>query len=342
MASISDILAKIPSDSPFIVKEVPGKGLGAFATRNIFKGELILKEKPLLRIERSHYLAEDIEAEYNKLSDDQKKAYMSLASAHGQDPTRYPANVSPHVEKREKRRIREQHVARVAEEKSILSICMTNAMEINDGAGIFEVASRFNHECVPSACFAWNERKGVETIHAVRDIAAGEVIENDLFVLLATNPPQEITLCYCDPFYDVSMRKWELMHYGFECQCRACVDFGTADTFAHDSRERRWKLREWDKELQMTTNDAERLEIRLYMVGTQKEEGLCNPAMASAYLEIARICERGGDVMMAVKAAKKALEIYTLCLGTESENADNAAKSVRAFEKQLPKGGLKK
>jgi hypothetical protein len=175
MGAIEPILAKVPSGSPFTIKEAAGKGLGAFAKRSIAKGELILAEKPLLRIRQAHYLAEDVEAEYDKLAEDQKKAYMSLASAHGQDPSRYPSAPAAHVEKREKKRIREQHEARTAGEKSVLSVCMTNAMEAEGGGAIFEVASRFNHECVPSAYFAWNERKEVETIYAVRDIAEGEV-----------------------------------------------------------------------------------------------------------------------------------------------------------------------
>jgi hypothetical protein len=45
---------------------------------------------------------------------------------------------------------------------------------------------------------------------------------------------------------------------------------------------------------------------------------------------------------MAVKAARKALQTNTICLGAENERAEDAAKTVRAFEKQLPKRILKK
>jgi hypothetical protein len=40
---------------------------------------------------------------------------------------------------------------------------------------------------------------------------------------------------------------------------------------------------------------------------------------------------------MAVKAARKALQTNTICLGTENERAEDAANTLRAFEKQLPK-----
>jgi hypothetical protein len=57
---------------------VPGKGLGVFATRDIKKGHLILAEQPLIRIQLMHYLAVDGEAEFNKLSDEQKTSYLSF------------------------------------------------------------------------------------------------------------------------------------------------------------------------------------------------------------------------------------------------------------------------
>ena len=156
--------------------------------------------------------------------------------------------------------------------------------------------------------------------------------------MLNTDVKQEITLCYCDPLYDISMRGWELMHYGFECQCNACTDLDNPHSFGAASRERRWKMRELDMKLRMAVmKETEKLGIRLELVGLLKEEGLCNVLMASTYLDIARGCEQGGDVIMAVKAAKKALEIFTICCGADHELSENAAKSVRAFEKQLPR-----
>lgn len=176
MAPIDDILSRLPFGSCFTIKDVPGKGLGAFATRDIAKGELILAEKPLLQIELAHYIAEDVEAAFNQLPKDKKEIYMGLASAHGQDPARYPSATSSEVrDRRERTRIREQHEARIGDEKTVLSVCITNAMQVEDGAGIFEIASRFNHECVPGACFSWDEEQKIETIHAVRDIVEGEV-----------------------------------------------------------------------------------------------------------------------------------------------------------------------
>ena len=334
--------SKMPSDACFTIKEVPGKGLGAFATRDVEPGDFILAEKPLLQIQNAHYLAEDVEAEFNKLTEEKKAVYMSLASAHGQDPSKYPTATSSEVtDKRERRRIHEQHEARIGEDKTVFSICMTNAMQVEEGAGIFEIASRFNHACVPNACFCWDEEKKVETIYAVHDIAQGEVRDFRTLFLGCANTRQEITLCYCDPFYDISMRKWELMHYGFECQCKACKNPDDPESFAHASRERRWKMRNLDAALRIAVSASEQLQVRLDLVGTMKAEGMCTPYMDFLYLEIARICAQGEDYVTAAKAAKKAQETYSICVGAENHRALKAGKSVRAFERQIP-GGLKK
>jgi tetratricopeptide (TPR) repeat protein len=138
------------------------------------------------------------------------------------------------------------------------------------------------------------------------------------------------------------MRRWELQHYGFECKCRACVDIDTPGSFGAASRERRWKMRELNQQLRVVANDQERLQVRLEQIAAMAEEGFCLPAMGDMYLEVARICERNGDLLMAVKAARKALENYTTCYGAENERTTDAAKSVRAFEKQLPKAVLNK
>lgn len=138
---------------------------------------------------------------------------------------------------------------------------MTNAMECEKGAAVFEIASRFNHSCVPNACFAWNEKLGVETVYAIKDIAAGE----------------EITLSYVDPLYDVSARMWELWHYGFECDCPACGDTRVQGSFAARSRERRWRLREIDEMYYLDNKD--KLRAKLEAVGLMKEGGIINPSL---------------------------------------------------------------
>ena len=76
--------------------------------------------------------------------------------------------------------------------------------------GIFPNLSRFNHSCVPSAEFRWNEKLYRQEIRAIRDIVPGE----------------EITLCYFTletmAKSKVDRQNYLRDHYGFICDCHAC------------------------------------------------------------------------------------------------------------------------
>jgi hypothetical protein len=174
---------------------------------------------------------------------------------------RYPSAIYPTIPDTEKRRIQEQHDARTGNAATLLSIFMTNSMESGKGAAVFQIAARFNHSCVPNAHFAWCEKLGVETIFAVSDIGVDE----------------EITLSYCDPTYDPSMRKWELKHYGFECDCKACVDMDIDGSFASKSRERRWLLRDNFDILDYQADPDKKLRLNLECAKMMNEEGMCTP-----------------------------------------------------------------
>lgn len=59
----------------------------------------------------------------------------------------------------------------------------------------------------------------------------------------------------------------------------------------------------------------------------------------ASYLSIARLVanRNSPDFKFAHTAATQALDVYTTCLGADSEKAIEAAKSVRAFQKQSKK-----
>ena len=121
-------------------------GIGAFATRDIKKGELILREGPIVTAR-----LETLESVEGRLSDKQRKQLFSLcdwrASAAG---TR----------------------------KSALGIFQANGYPAPAGprseeAGVFLAFSRFNHGCVPNVSHSWHGFKE-KVVFASRDIIAGE------------------------------------------------------------------------------------------------------------------------------------------------------------------------
>jgi len=182
--------------------------------------------------------------------------------------SRYPTRIHPEVAVYEKQRIREQHEARTSDKPCALSIFMTNAMECESGAAVFEIAARFNHSCIPNAFFSWHNLKQEERIYATRHIEAGE----------------EITLSYCDPFYEHSQRRWELQHYGFVCVCPACTDLDDPKSFGAQSRERRWRLSEFDEVTAYPGQFEDVLKAKVEMAKLMKEEGLSGTCLGDKYV----------------------------------------------------------
>lgn len=256
------------TENPFYeVRAVPGKGYGCFALKDIKRGERILADDPLLVIPIADYLHNDILEAFAKLSPDDAELYFSLYSGHGQDPKKWPSYIHPQVEGRERLRIQQQHEARLGKEASLISIFQTNCMEMGKGAAVFPHAARFNHSCNPNACFSWNSAIGKETIHIMNDVRAGE----------------EITISYCDMVHDKKLRSWELKHYGFECDCRACAgDENDVDTFAHKSAGRRYLILELEKETR-------------FLRGRRLEDGVNTPDFANKLLQLAVLHQDEGD-----------------------------------------------
>ncbi|KAM0801863.1 hypothetical protein BDR22DRAFT_887922 [Usnea florida] len=100
--------------------------------------------------------------------------------------------------------------------------------------GIFPIASRLNHSCVPNAYFAWNYKSKTLTVHALTPIPSGNEILVDYRVLNYLKPGDE--------------RRQELSDdYHFDCLCPACqqnTDFSAA------SEDRRRQMRDLEQQIE--------------------------------------------------------------------------------------------
>ncbi|KAL2184484.1 hypothetical protein L209DRAFT_766982 [Thermothelomyces heterothallicus CBS 203.75] len=114
-------------------------GLGAFATRDLRRGETILTERPLLRT--THFR---LMLDYYNLSDAAKKTYLSLHG--GEDGDRF---------------------GRVERVKVL------NSFQVPGGVAIFEIASRFNHACPPArnVRYAFDDESGLLSLTVCHDVA---------------------------------------------------------------------------------------------------------------------------------------------------------------------------
>ncbi|KAF8937276.1 hypothetical protein EDD21DRAFT_375764 [Dissophora ornata] len=135
----------IVNEPIYIVKDVPGKGRGMFATRDIHHGECIISEEPLVFVVPNLVVTM---VSIQAMSKKNKKSFYALHNVHQNLPTE-------------------------------LGIVKTNALPLGQDAvdaAVYRVISRINHSCSPNVRHSWNSKKRKECIYAVREIEEGSEI----------------------------------------------------------------------------------------------------------------------------------------------------------------------
>ena len=214
-------------------------GKGAFASRDIQRGDLILSEKPIfdmppdLSRPLEHIYIEDT---VRNLSPATLDGYLSLQNSHSQ----CSCCLSP-----------------------LLGIFHTNAFALSVSAGgICLRASRFNHSCSPNARYTFNSNTGKLRIYALGTIPRGE----------------EIFVGYVDQgslgrrLYGTTRRSRQAVlrtRYHFTCACPVC-SLSEAESKISDAR--RQKIYElWES--MRSTQGVQRLNIIVEAIRLQQEEG---------------------------------------------------------------------
>ncbi|PPQ81272.1 hypothetical protein CVT25_015056 [Psilocybe cyanescens] len=178
-------------DGPiFNVVDIPGKGKGVLAARDIKQGELVLREKSLftvpLHVQSSPAVL--IAERLQNLSPVKKEAFFNLSYVH------FPEDLDP-----------TEHVDRLA-----LAIFETNAVSAGkDTVGIFPNMARLNHGCSSAfnVVYSWrNEQEGL-FVHALKDVKKGQEL---LTTYTDTKRPRQ------------ERRAYLTQQYGFHCTCDVC------------------------------------------------------------------------------------------------------------------------
>ena len=181
-----------------------GKGLGVVATRIIGRGERIMAESPLATCSKHPRRRQDARVfarAVDRLLPAQRAAFYDLSQSELVYGTR----------------------------KTAEGVWRSNAfptVEHDDGrteAAVFAQVCRLNHACAPNAHVAWSMSRAEQTVHAIREIAAGD----------------EITVSYAAPGTECAARRLHLRNtFGFECDCSLCALTG-AEMQASDVRQAR-------------------------------------------------------------------------------------------------------
>ncbi|KAF9262218.1 SET domain-containing protein [Marasmius fiardii PR-910] len=207
-----------PPEKRHRIGQSPYGGLGTFATVNLKAGDLIFSERAMMILSSAMYMPENVpshftpaqvyqaalvqnekvvELGFDRLLDENKKAFMALWNSHKQDGS-----------------------------GPLMGIARTNAymvdlydddenedegekMERIPYSGIWDEGSRINHSCRPNIFRHFDRVTFAMEFRAARDIKAGE----------------EIFTQYTDPASVKSQRQKELNPYGFQCGCGSCKAF---------------------------------------------------------------------------------------------------------------------
>ncbi|RYP23565.1 hypothetical protein DL765_001079 [Monosporascus sp. GIB2] len=182
--------------SLFELVALPGKGQGLVAKSSIPKGTRILSETPLFTVPNmsAEMLEVAVRPKLKSLTKEEQRQFLAL---HNNFPGKYP----------------------------FAGIVKTNALPCGSGAvvgGVYPTICRINHSCLSNCHNNWNGDLELETIHAIKDICAGE----------------EITIDYSDGGPSDTRRAKLRQSFGFDCDCVVC-SLPPAELKASDDRRRR-------------------------------------------------------------------------------------------------------
>ncbi|KAF9894854.1 hypothetical protein FE257_004475 [Aspergillus nanangensis] len=176
----------IPDNAPFGLEPSPINGWGAFATRRIDRGSLILSEQPLCNIPLpTAWLSGRLLAQtFARLPPRHQEQLLSLHS---------PGSFTTVME--------------VFGQNSFISASQDAATGTEQYTCILYILhSRFNHSCVPNIRAEFGNNMGGLQNFALRDIAVGE----------------ELVCSYYGTIYPGSFRHEREERLHFDCDCPAC------------------------------------------------------------------------------------------------------------------------
>ena len=189
----------ITSSQPlYAIRDVPGKGKGLIATKDIPKGTRIISESPIIAIS-GRYIADIRQLD--------ARVHQELVGLPGEQQLEFYLMDNAYLYTSSAEKLR--------------GIFRTNALPMGedlDTGGIFLNACRINHACDHNAVNFWNsnigsqlpngENPGQLTIHSARDIQKGE----------------EITISYLSSLRNRQARQEELKeNFNFTCSCQLCI-----------------------------------------------------------------------------------------------------------------------
>jgi hypothetical protein len=284
------------SQPMYAVENVPGKGKGLIATKDIPKGTRIISEKPVITVGPPIANMEQLEIciyqQVSSLSEDQIREFLSME------------NIYPYTDSAERWR----------------GIFRTNALPIGpnlSAGGIFLKACRINHACDNNAQNFWNENLNQLTIHAVRDISRGE----------------EITIYYLNSRRNRRTRQEELQeNFRFTCFCQLC---SLPPHQSRESDLKLDRIHTLDCVIDQAGVPGLISSSRLILSYVDEQVQLWNNptpdevGLARAYPDAFQVAIANGDLARARTFAERLVPLYLTTLGADSPDVIHYRKLVQ-------------
>ncbi|CAE6456354.1 unnamed protein product [Rhizoctonia solani] len=280
--------------SPFDVVDIPGRGKGVIANRDIKQGELIIKERPLFIVPTRPGMnpSELIRSTVSNLPSADQSAFFALSYAK-------PDVSTPDIP---------------------FEIFQTNAISAGQrGTGLFPRTARLNHGCSKAfgAVYSWRDDEGVLVVHAIRDIPKG----------------QEILTTYTNTKRRRSERQAHLRAgYHFDCACSVCAlpkdESAASDRRLAQMADTYSMFSMWGSD-SIKGADAIKLAKRIWSTG--ETEGYISERGQLA-ADAAHVAAAHSDAKAARQWATLANKWYTIELGSDSQQCKNAQEIMRSPE----------
>ena len=175
----------------FSVKEVPNKGQGLVAVRPIGRGELLLTEAPLFSLMPSPSNSAVLFA-LSQCTRDEQRQYFALSNSHKE---------------------RLLPALGVFESNALSYHTVDYDMDgvVQELAGLFLIASRFNSSCTPNVSRCWDPAQQIMIFRTMQSIQEGE----------------ELCLNDCDVLGTKEQRRDDIVQKrNFICRCEVCESEG--------------------------------------------------------------------------------------------------------------------
>ncbi|KAF2165997.1 hypothetical protein M409DRAFT_23724 [Zasmidium cellare ATCC 36951] len=310
------------------------KGYGLFATQDIKRGTRIIAEEPMLVLP-SDVNTSSLYTYLDKLTPDQHAQLSDLASTKHVAP--------PTLKQSIRQRLQAKYSGAAldaAVEDSLKMHCtfLTNTVymgpDVCFGMGIFLNYSHMNHSCRRNVHNSYNPTIGKETVHAIRDIKAGD----------------ELLTSYIHTGLLIKEDRQKMLaeHWGFDCRCEVCDGPDAAE--CEQRRERLQRIGEglavYERHDRILTNfaphpvpkdDAQALAWLEESVGLLKEEGLAEHNLVHAYRQCSEYALKLGQAAKAMAYARKELEVERVCLGDETDHMEEGMEGAKFWIRHLEK-----